>query len=47
MRVSKQPLEGRHEWADFQHTSLTAGGGALSALVAGGVLGGIDTGDAL
>jgi hypothetical protein len=46
--VSKQPSEGRHgEWANFQHTSLAAGGGTLSALVAGGVLGGINTGDAL
>jgi hypothetical protein len=49
VRVSKQPSEGRHgqEWANFQHTSLTAGGGTLSALVAGGVLGGINTEDAL
>lgn len=34
------------EWANFQHTSLTAAGGELPALVAGGA-GGIETGDAL
>ena len=48
VRVSKQPSEGRaREWAIFQHTSLTAAGGELPALVTGGVLGGIDPGDAL
>jgi hypothetical protein len=45
VRVSKQPSA--RECANFQHTSLTAGGGTLSALVAGGVLGRINTGDAL
>ncbi len=47
--VREQAIVGRQarEWANFQHTSLTAGGGTLSALVAGGVLGGINTEDAL
>lgn len=48
-RAREQATVGRRarEWVNFQHTSLAAGGGTLSALVAGGVLGGINTGDAL
>jgi hypothetical protein len=49
LRACEQATVGRQgrEWANFQHTSLTVGGGTLSDLAAGGVLGGINTEDAL